>query len=119
SGTSQFGVLAFNSAPILDGTLAVTLAPAYEPNGGDTFQILAMPGGSHSGDFASTSFPSLSGGKAMSRAYNGSGLLLSVSSPVCTPAPSGIVDWYRAEGNANDGIGPRNGTLANGASFVA
>jgi hypothetical protein len=31
----------------------------------------------------------------------------------CAPLPSGIVDWYTADGNANDSIGKNNGTLQN------
>ena len=37
----------------------------------------------------------------------------------CAPLPSGIVDWYTADGNANDSIGSNNGTLQNGATFAS
>src|SRR5690349_8419436 len=30
----------------------------------------------------------------------------------CTPAPSGMVGWWRAEGNANDTADSNNGTIA-------
>jgi hypothetical protein len=36
----------------------------------------------------------------------------------CVPAPSGLVDWWPAEGNANDSVGGNNGTLVNGVSFT-
>jgi sugar lactone lactonase YvrE len=35
------------------------------------------------------------------------------------PAPSGIVAWWRAQGNADDSIGANDGMLINGASFAA
>ncbi len=31
--------------------------------------------------------------------------------PSCDPPPSGLVNWWRAEGNANDSIGANNGTM--------
>jgi alpha-tubulin suppressor-like RCC1 family protein len=40
-----------------------------------------------------------------------------VSAPPCTPAPTNIVSWWEAEGNALDSIGGNNGTLTNGAGF--
>ena len=43
---------------------------------------------------------------------------LTVNVPVCTPAPSGLVSWWPAEGNANDVIGGNNGTLVGGAGFA-
>ena len=38
---------------------------------------------------------------------------------VCAPAPSGMVSWWKAEGNANDARGRNNGTLFGGAGFVS
>ncbi len=39
--------------------------------------------------------------------------------PPCDPPASGLVNWWRAEGNANDSIGTNNGTMQGTASFVA
>jgi hypothetical protein len=39
--------------------------------------------------------------------------------PSCVPAPSGLVGWWPAEGNANDIAGTNNGTLVNSAGFAA
>src|SRR4051794_27513996 len=43
-------------------------------------------------------------------------LLLTVyteaSAAICTPPPSGMVGWWRAEGNANDSADGNNGTIA-------
>jgi hypothetical protein len=33
--------------------------------------------------------------------------------PLCFPRPSGLVSWWRADGNADDSIGPNNGTTSN------
>jgi hypothetical protein len=45
----------------------------------------------------------------------GSGLLAATN---CTPAPSGLISWWQAEGNANDFFGLNNGSLINGAGFA-
>jgi hypothetical protein len=37
--------------------------------------------------------------------------------PPCDPAPSGMVAWWQAEGNANDVIGGNNGVLLGGLGF--
>ena len=37
----------------------------------------------------------------------------------CTPLPSGLVSWWRGEGNALDQGGGNNGVLLNGAGFDA
>jgi hypothetical protein len=37
----------------------------------------------------------------------------------CVPAPSGLVSWYRAEGNANDSQGTNHGSFIGGGSFTA
>ena len=36
----------------------------------------------------------------------------------CTPPPSGIISWWKAENNGNDSVGPNHGTLRNGATFT-
>src|SRR5207247_7254493 len=35
----------------------------------------------------------------------------------CAPAPSGLVSWWRAEGNATDQAGSNNGTLVGNTTF--
>ena len=39
--------------------------------------------------------------------------------PPCDPAPSGLVSWWRAEGDAQDAVGSNNGVLENRAGFAA
>ncbi|HLX68957.1 MAG TPA: hypothetical protein VKV04_04940, partial [Verrucomicrobiae bacterium] len=41
------------------------------------------------------------------------------SSPSCTPPPSGLVGWWRAEGNALDSIGGNNGVITGAVSFAS
>jgi len=41
------------------------------------------------------------------------------NAPGCILAPSGMTDWWPAEGNALDIFGPYNGTPQNGFSYVA
>ncbi|MGI8640917.1 MAG: LamG-like jellyroll fold domain-containing protein [Pyrinomonadaceae bacterium] len=41
-----------------------------------------------------------------------------ISAQVCTPPPSGLVSWYRAEGNTLDFTGINNGT-PNGVTYAA
>jgi len=38
---------------------------------------------------------------------------------LCAPAPAGLVNWWRGEGNANDSADGIHGTLQNGATFTA
>jgi len=47
-----------------------------------------------------------------------SNAVLTVDAPApCDPAPSGIVSWWPAEGNADDIIGGNNGTLSGSVSY--
>ena len=39
--------------------------------------------------------------------------------PICTSPPSGLVSWWRAEGNAHDSQGGNHGTLTTGVTYVA
>jgi hypothetical protein len=54
----------------------------------------------------------------MAGATNSSNAVLTVNPPPpCTLAPSGLISWWPAGGNADDVAGPNNGSLINGASF--
>jgi RecA/RadA recombinase len=44
-------------------------------------------------------------------------VLTVVASSVCDTPPSGLVSWWRAEGDASDALGANNGMLENGVSF--
>ena len=43
---------------------------------------------------------------------------LTVNPAVCAPSPSGLVAWWRLEGNALDEIGTNNGVTQNGVGFT-
>ena len=42
----------------------------------------------------------------------------STVTPLCAPAPPGLVSWWPGDGNANDLAGINNGTLVNGTTFA-
>jgi len=50
---------------------------------------------------------------------NSANAILTVTSPPCTPPPSGLVSWWRGEGDCLDAAGTNNGTLSVGASFAS
>ncbi len=50
---------------------------------------------------------------------NSSKAILSVTSQPCTPPPSGLVGWWKAEGDTSDTAGTNNGQLQGGATFVS
>jgi hypothetical protein len=50
--------------------------------------------------------------------YSSNALLTVFPLPGCDPAPSGLISWWPAEGNADDVAGTNNGTLVNGVSFA-
>jgi len=47
-----------------------------------------------------------------------SSALLTVTQNVCTPPVSGLVGWWRAEGNATDVVSANNGTLHGNVSYT-
>jgi uncharacterized repeat protein (TIGR03803 family) len=51
-------------------------------------------------------------------AFTTSGDFAFESAPACDPAPSGLLGWWPADGNANDVLNLDNGTLENGATFA-
>src|ERR1022692_2763851 len=50
---------------------------------------------------------------------NSSNAVLTVNVPICVAPPSGLVSWWKGEGNGNDIIGGNTVTLSNGVSFAA
>lgn len=48
-----------------------------------------------------------------------SGSLPALTVSQCSSIPTGLANWYRAEGNATDSFGMRHGTLQNGTGFIA
>ena len=50
---------------------------------------------------------------------NSAGAILTVTPPPCTAPPSGLVSWWRGEGDCLDAAGTNNGALSVGASFAS
>ena len=50
---------------------------------------------------------------------SGNGNVSIFQNDTCTPAPSGLVSWWRAEGDARDFWDGNHGSLQNGATFAA
>ena len=106
NGTAQFAVVALGTKPLyyqwsFDGTNLV--------NATNATLTLADVRYSQTGVY----------GVTVTNIYgltNSSEAVLTVIS--CNPVPSGLVDWWKAEGNAYDSIGTNNGTLGSGAGFT-
>ncbi len=58
-------------------------------------------------------------GNALGSAPSSNALLTVNPPPPCTPVASDLVDWWPAEGNADDVMGSNHGMLVGGAGFVA
>ena len=43
---------------------------------------------------------------------------IAITPAVCTPPVSGLISWWKGNGDANDSYGSNNGTLMNGATFA-
>jgi uncharacterized repeat protein (TIGR01451 family) len=76
---SQYSQLLTGTNPALAGTLQLALVGFYEPVGGNTFRAVSIAGGSASGNFATYTYPPLSGGRSFSSALDANGLLLTVA----------------------------------------
>lgn len=51
-------------------------------------------------------------------AISSNAILTVLSAPPCTPPPTNLVGWWKAEGNALDNAGTNNGTLEGGVTYV-
>jgi uncharacterized repeat protein (TIGR01451 family) len=72
-------VISGGPTPTFAGTLQIALQGVYQPVGGNTFRVINITGGAHSGDFTQPyTYPALTGGRTWSDAYDASGLLLTV-----------------------------------------
>jgi Concanavalin A-like lectin/glucanases superfamily/Immunoglobulin domain len=56
---------------------------------------------------------------SVSTATSSNAVLTVNPAPACVQPPSGLVSWWRAEGNALDEVSGNNGTLTSGAGFGA
>ena len=110
SGTNvSFSVLATGTQPLsyqwmLDGT---NLAAATASSLGLT-NVQLSDAGSYSVLVTNTAGTVLSS----------NAVLTVLTSPPCAPEPGGLVDWWRAQGNALDFIGANQGTLVGGVTYT-
>ena len=114
---TQYDQLAASGSAALSGTLNVNLISSYVPDVGDTFTLLTYA--SMTGTFDAVVLPPLSGEKSWNApSYGTTSLTLGVGPTPCVSAPSGLVAWWKGEGDASDAVGANNGTLVNGATFA-
>ena len=114
SGLTQYGRVSIPGVAALDGTLSATLNNGYAPSPGNSFEVLSY--GSETNVFESVDLPAQ---VPFNVNYGSEALTLSVpGSPSCMPPPSGLVDWWPGDGNANDIVAGNNGTFTNGVTYV-
>ncbi len=108
--TATFSVMAAGPAPLeyqwhLNGgelagaTTSVLALDNVQPTNAGTYHVVV------SNPYGSTN--------------SGGATLTVVVPPPCTPAPAGLVSWWRGDGNSNDGVGSNNAVLMGGATFAA
>ncbi len=76
SAGAQFDKTTITGSATLGGTLSIALINAYEPNLGDTFQIMTF--GSRSGDFASVTGTVIGNGKMFQKVVTATDVVLQV-----------------------------------------
>ncbi len=81
-GSNDYDQLLLGPTTVLGGTLRVLLSGTYTPTGGERFAILRYPqGASPQGDFGTTLFPDLAGGRELRPMITDTGYILRVLSP--------------------------------------
>ncbi len=97
TGVGQSGLLETTGNIQLAGELIVNLAPGYQPNPGDQFQIITTSGGMLSGTFATEVFNT--GGENFAVSYGPSSVTLTaIPEPGCfliLSGASGLLLWRR------------------------
>jgi fibronectin-binding autotransporter adhesin len=110
---TSYGKLTFAGSLGFAGNLVATTTGGYTPTIGDQFTIMTFT--SAGGAFATKAL-TYPGGK-FTDSQSASSLKLTAAAATCSTPATGIVSWYRAEGDAVDGIGPNSGTAQGGATF--
>ena len=89
----------FNNALMTGRTnMSLTLASVQSSNSGNYFVVVSN----------------------IANSIASSNALLTVTPPPpCVPSPSGLVGWWKAEGDASDAIGGNFGALSNGVAFAS
>lgn len=119
---SGLGVLYLNGSAVVTTNLGIftpqTSTPSYHLNIGRRTGQPIGNGSTFRGLLDELSFY----GRALSQSeiqaiYNADGAGKCLV-PNCTAAPSGLVGWWRGEGNVNDSIGTNNGVAASGINYT-
>jgi uncharacterized repeat protein (TIGR01451 family) len=113
AGDSAYGLLTFTSPVTFTGTLSAFPVGGYVPPSNQIYNIINYP--SQTGAFTTKNL-NFGAGRSFTDSEGPTATTLMASALTCTTPPSGAVSWYRAEGNAIDGIGPNFGSFINGAT---
>src|SRR5439155_6041501 len=111
SGNDNYGTKAtttnsdWSSAVWQEGRQYVVFRDVRVVNGGDALTVTVLPGASGYAIINGMQFELL----AQSNPTNSS----------CVSAPSGLISWWRGEGNVLDGVGGNNGTLRSNVTYAA
>jgi uncharacterized repeat protein (TIGR01451 family) len=91
---TQFAQLQTGSIPSFGGTLLVQFNGVYEPNPGDSFLAVSIPGGAYTGAFT-PNYQAMCCGKTWSETSGGSGIVLSVNGvadlSISKTAPASVI----------------------------
>src|ERR1051326_5740901 len=115
AGAATFGKISVSGAFARAGTLTATTTNGYTPVNGTTFQVLTF--GSTSGAFAQKNL--LYAGGGFTDSYTSTAMILTAGAGACYTTPSGVISWYRAEGNAADSAGTNTASFTGGATTGA
>jgi hypothetical protein len=111
---TAFGKMNVSGTFNRSGTLKAKPLGTYVPPANQSYQILSY--GAISGAFASTSLTF--GSRSFTDNYTATTGTLTADLATCTSLPSGVISWYRAEGNGADSIGSNAATLSGSPSTV-
>jgi len=108
-GTASFNVIAIGSTPLsyqwsLNGTNIL---------GATSTNIIIANVQTNNAGIYSVTVTNLYGFALSSNA-----MLTVTPLPSCDPSPSGMVGWWKGEGDASDSVGVNNGAMVNGAYFT-
>jgi subtilase family serine protease len=110
---NNFGRFEFGGSATLAGTISAYFVGDYLPVKGNKFTLVTFP--SATGTFGTLALPSGLTWFPDLAAANFSITVLGV----CTAPPTGLLGWWPAENSASDLITGTQGTLLNGAGYVA
>lgn len=111
---SDRGRVRFGGGGRLNGPLEIALTNNFVPAPGQTWEVARF--GTRVGKFTTLDTPPAPDGYAWNVTYDTTTARLFLAP---SGLPAGLVAYYPAEGNAQDGVGIHHGTNQNGAGFSA